>query len=310
MIRGKYVKGLLALAIVLSSQTISWAAEASNNKSVKLPVSIGVNHYKIFDKDGNSTQVSFVYNKDDIEVIVQPPDDSDPEVIVIPKDKDGGPSKGGKGDKDKGGGGDYTGIIKPTPPQTGPGTIGTVKPGGSAYTDISSHWARNDIMLLSVMGIMKGYPDGTFRPDGKITKAEFAALLERVMDKTTKLKPAQTSAFLDVPPNAWFTPSVSRLEGHGNINLSYYPDRTLHPNLSIPRQEMVAWMAADVGDSNQNIVFTDENSITYLREVKKIAGAKVVQGFPDGTFRPNGVTTRAEAASVMVRFMKLKGLVE
>ncbi|MDT3418249.1 hypothetical protein QO009_004183 [Brevibacillus aydinogluensis] len=298
---------LLTLAIVLSSQPITWAAPTSSNQSLKLPVAIGVNHYKIFDKDGNNTEVSFVYKPDVIEVIVQPSGDSNApsKVIKIPQ---GSGSKGGKSDRDKGG---SSGDFSQTPSQTVGSVPSNVQtPGIPVYTDISKHWARDDIMLLSVMGIMKGYPDGTFRPDGKITRAEFAALFERVLEKTTKVEKSTGSDFLDVPSNAWFATSVARLEGHGNIQMKYYPNRMLYPGLPIPRQEMVAWMAAEVAEPNKEITFADEKDIKFVNEVKKIAAAKLVQGFPDGTFRPNGVTTRAEAASVMVRFMRLKGIID
>ncbi len=303
MIKGKFVNTLLwMMGIALISQTTTFAVATNINQSLKLPVAIGVNYYKIFDKDGNSTEVSFVYKPDVIEVIVKPPEVSNEpsKVIKIPQGKGG--ESGGNGDKDKG-----DSSAKPSKPSADDQTQRVQVP---AYTDISKHWARDDIMLLSVMGIMKGYPDGTFRPDGKITRAEFAALLERVLNKTTSVRREKESTFVDVPRGAWFTASVASLEKHGNIQAVHYPNLQLKPALAIPRQEMVAWMAPEVDESKKEVHFVDEKDIQFLSEVKKIAAAKLIQGFPDGTFRPNGVTTRAEAASVMIRFMRMEGIID
>jgi len=296
MIRGKCLSILLTLAIMLSSQTISWAAPTNSN--LKLPVAIGVNHYKIFDKDGNSTEVSFVYKPDVIEIIVQPSGDSSSpsKVIKLPLNTPGGGGSGNSEDRD---------VNSQNPSRT------EKSPGIPVYTDISKHWARNDIQLLAILGLLKGYPDGTFRPDKSITRAEFSAVLDRAIKLTTTInESSKKESFQDVSEKDWFYQYIVTLEGRGNINPDHYPKLLLIPNRPIPRQEMVVWLAKEIEAEATTKTFVDEKAIRFPRQVKKVAEVGLVKGFPDGTFRPMGSTTRAEAASIIVRFLKLKGAIK
>ncbi|WP_269320129.1 S-layer homology domain-containing protein [Brevibacillus thermoruber] len=56
--------------------------------------------------------------------------------------------------------------------------------------------------------------------------------------------------------------------------------------------------------------FKDESAMKYPVDVKKVAAAGLLKGFPDGSFRPNDNTTRAEAATMMVRYLRMKGVIQ
>nr|WP_309298096.1 S-layer homology domain-containing protein [Cytobacillus sp. NCCP-133] len=97
-----------------------------------------------------------------------------------------------------------------------------------SYTDISKHFGYKSILRLSNAGYMSGYPDGTFKPNGKITRAQLAAILN-------KIYPAQTEAaeknFTDVKPGFWAYDAIQNIQAQGLINGdsagSYRPDSPL-----------------------------------------------------------------------------------
>lgn len=100
------------------------------------------------------------------------------------------------------------------------------------YSDVSaSDWYNNAISTLTNAGIIYGYPDGTFRPDAPITRAEFAAIATRFSEVTCSID----NSFTDVPDNYWYARSISLAEQLGWIN--GYPDRTFKPDQPITRAE-------------------------------------------------------------------------
>ena len=88
------------------------------------------------------------------------------------------------------------------------------------------------ILTLSNSGIISGYPDGAFRPDANVTRAEAAAIINRVLKK----QPTNLSAFGDVPESAWFAADVAAVKELGII--AGYPDGTFRPNNNMTRAEM------------------------------------------------------------------------
>lgn len=296
MKRRPLVVFLLSLTFLFNTLTVS--AETLNQE-LKLPLNQGKSTYQLTDKDGNYTKVSFSFNPGQIEVIVQPPDGSakPPKIIKIPTIEQ-------KRDKDRDG--DNEKISQPSSAQNNDHKAIDMRIPG--YNDITKHWARDDIMGLSLIGIMKGYPDGTFRPDNPISKAEFAALLERAIlyVEKTSLPVNKQSSFLDVRLNTWYYSSINSLEKRGNISVKYYPSKILNPSILIPRQEMAWWLSNEVENTNKKFSFIDSNQIQFYDDVQKVVAANLLKGYPDKSFRPNGATTRAEAASIIVRWLREK----
>ncbi|WP_238501361.1 S-layer homology domain-containing protein [Brevibacillus agri] len=281
MKKKKWLAIVVALSLVGSAHSF-----ASAEKKATISIPEGTSAYKIVDKEGNFVDLEFTYKEDQITVVVTVPETKiDPKIITVPLNKREKTDEDSTGEKD-----DST---------------------FSVPMDSVNHWARNDILLMNQLGLLKGYPDGTIKPERTITRAEYAALLERVLKMTSSVpQPVDTAVFMDVKPSDWFFGPVSSLVVRKNINPVIYSEGFFFPNEAIPREEIANWTAIDVPETSlQQVMFKDENAIKYPTDVKKVAAAGLLKGFPDGTFRPSGNTTRAEAATIIVRFLKMKGII-
>ena len=74
---------------------------------------------------------------------------------------------------------------------------------GMPFADAQSHWARDHILAAYRSGWAQGYPDGTFRPDADITRAEAVAIVNRAIGRDRSLYEGYTMKFSDVPQRAW-----------------------------------------------------------------------------------------------------------
>ena len=102
------------------------------------------------------------------------------------------------------------------------------------FTDIDDHWAKEYILIMNELGIVKGYEDRTFRPESQITRAEFATMISR-FEKVGTLE-VETN-FVDVPRDHWAYDTINYARIMGWI--SGYEDGTFRPNNSITRAEAV-----------------------------------------------------------------------
>lgn len=106
----------------------------------------------------------------------------------------------------------------------------------AAFQDTQSNWARNAIESLSSQGILTGYPDGSFRPEGLITRAEFSAMMVKALSLNINATGQQT--FSDVPTGHWAYPSIETVRTTGLV--SGYPNGQFLPGKSISRAESMA----------------------------------------------------------------------
>lgn len=103
----------------------------------------------------------------------------------------------------------------------------------NSYSDVEiDQWFNNAISTLSNMGLINGYPDGTFRPDAYITRAEFAKIAAGFFDYATSY---QQGTYADVDANAWYADYIAAAVDLGLIN--GYPDGTIRPDVGIIRAE-------------------------------------------------------------------------
>ena len=104
--------------------------------------------------------------------------------------------------------------------------------------DIGGHWAAADIEKAISAGYVKGYPDGRFRPDAGVTRAEFVAMV----DTAFQVAPGQGEhAFKDVGAKDWFASDVKAALASGFV--SGYPDGTFRPQQAVSRQEAACLLA-------------------------------------------------------------------
>lgn len=170
-----------------------------------------------------------------------------------------------------------------------------------ALSDVGEHWAKEAINLWTARGIVKGYEDGTFGPDRFITRAEFAALLNRTFGFTT----VSPKEFPDVSDTAWYAEEVAKAAGAGYME--GYEDGSFRPDNNITRQEAALVFARiyNLEQIDESYDFSDFDSIPdwSRKAVVAVAKAGLMQGYPDGSFGPARNITRAETVSVLDRLV-------
>ena len=151
-----------------------------------------------------------------------------------------------------------------------------------------------------------GYPDGTVRPNGSITRAEVSAILFRLLaDDTRDEYFTSVSSFTDVKAGTWYNNSVATLEKAGVI-VDTAAGGAFRPNEAITRAELAA-MLAQFADAKpvSGVKFTDVSTDHWAYDAIAIA-AKMswIEGYPDGTFRPDATITRAEMMTLVNRALE------
>ena len=111
----------------------------------------------------------------------------------------------------------------------------------NSFSDVNStNWFCTSVSTLSAMGVITGYPDGSFRPNANITRAEFAAILSRLAG----VKSSYTASFSDLAGH-WAAGAISAVSAKGWV--TGYPDGSFHPNANITRAEAMAMINRMLG---------------------------------------------------------------
>ncbi|SDP04887.1 ZU5 domain-containing protein [Paenibacillus sp. yr247] len=176
--------------------------------------------------------------------------------------------------------------------------LATAKPAIPTLSDTKGHWAEKSIQEMIQMGSIKGYPDGTFKPDNNITRAEFVSIIV----KAFKLKEQEGKVFADTVSH-WAKKLIATAAANGII--SGYSDTTFGPNDPITREQMAAIIVKAV----QIEVVTEGKTYNDQLEISEWAKAAIatatskglMNGYQDGTLKPKGNSTRAEAVTVILR---------
>ena len=183
---------------------------------------------------------------------------------------------------------------------------------GSAYAvsryfeDAKGHWAEEVIQSLTDRGIISGYPDGLVHPDDIITRAEFAALIARIMELPEPDGSEVTLGFSDIAGH-WSEQNIEALILADIIQKGDYGTK-FQPDEPITRMAMIRMLVRAIGkgehDSSCLCVtgFSDDGNLTDQDKSSICAGKEhgIVNGYPDGTVKPDGKATRAEAFSMLV----------
>jgi len=178
--------------------------------------------------------------------------------------------------------------------------------------DITNHYFEDYMREAIDLGILKGVSEGVYKPDGDVTRSEFAALIVRTLEKMQAL-PTATQApltFKDVKEGAWYYKEVQTATSLGIIN--GYPDGTFGPLKAITRQEMSIMIertltAQGIEAVEANIPFTDLKNThpMFVSSIKKVFGLKIMNGNSATTFNPLGITSRGQASAVLMRLYHL-----
>ncbi|AHV98816.1 S-layer homology domain-containing protein [Paenibacillus sabinae] len=178
------------------------------------------------------------------------------------------------------------------------------------FGDIASHWAKADIEVMVARHVINGTDADTFAPQNNITRAEFAALLSRVLKLSDA---ANEGTFKDITGSEWYANDVRKAAKAGIIQGS---DGNFHPGDSITRQEMAvminraySYAGGKIGTLT-DLAFTDKGSISAWANdaVQSVYTLGIINGYPDGSFGAPGHATRAEGTVMLKTFMDKLGL--
>ena len=149
-----------------------------------------------------------------------------------------------------------------------------------------------------------GYPDSTVRPQNGITRAEVATIFFRLLtDETRNANSTKTNSYSDVAAGAWYNHAVSTLSAMGIVKGDSHGK--FNPNAPITRAEFAAIAARFDDKANTTAVdFSDIASHWAKNEISAAANNGWINGYTDGTFRPNNKITRAEAMTLVNRVLK------
>ncbi|WP_347490125.1 S-layer homology domain-containing protein [Desulfoscipio sp. XC116] len=171
------------------------------------------------------------------------------------------------------------------------------------FSDVSGHWAREQINKWADQGLAAGYGDGTFKPGSQISRAEFVAMVNRAfaIDKT-----GATNGFTDVKSDKWYYGDIAAAKAAGCIG--GYKDGTFKPDQTITRQEVAGILVRllQISPAAEGAAqFSDAAQIPAWAKssVGAVAAAGLMRGMPDNTFQPLQGITRAEAIVALDRAM-------
>ncbi|MFD0714727.1 S-layer homology domain-containing protein [Paenibacillus sp. GCM10027626] len=172
------------------------------------------------------------------------------------------------------------------------------------FKDTVNHWARNAIAEAAARGIVKGFGEETFRPNGLVTRAEFAAMLGRAL----QWKAEDAEAVFTDPIPAWAAGYVAAGAKLGII--TGYADQTFGAEQQISRAEMTAMIVRALKlplDASTKPTFKDANQIAKWAKpsVAAAAEANLIRGKGGQLFAPQDKTTRAEAVTVVMNMLNM-----
>lgn len=191
-----------------------------------------------------------------------------------------------------------------------PGAVPDNTAAPSAFSDVTGHWAETDIKEVAAQGLLSGYTDGRFRPENRVTRAEFVTMLMRTLE-TEPMSGIQPAVFTDLHAiPAWAQPAVKAAAADGLV--SGYADGSFRPNDTIRRAELAVLIGRVLElpeGEGRTPGFADAPQIPAwaagpAAEAERLG---LIQG-RGGRFEPAAAVTRAEAAVLLLRLTGKTGL--
>ena len=173
--------------------------------------------------------------------------------------------------------------------------------GTNTFSDVTSaHWAYPYIEAIADAGLTSGYPDGTYRPENRVTRAEMAVFLLNALGISPGPLPVEPS-FSDISGH-WAETFIEELADQGITG--GYPDGTYRPENRVTRAEMAVFLLNALGISPGPLPlvpsFSDISGHWAETFIEDLADQGITGGYPDGTYRPDNRVTRAEMAVFLV----------
>jgi uncharacterized surface protein with fasciclin (FAS1) repeats len=213
-------------------------------------------------------------------------------------------------------------VVKPASAQTSvptetPANTPTEAPASStsSFSDVSSdYWAQPFIQALAQRNIIAGFPDGTYRPNQAVTRAEFAALIQKAFNQQP-VRQLSGSGFSDVPANFWASEAIR--EAYETGFLSGYPGNVFRPNQQIPRVQAIVALSSGLNLSTTETAsgvlsnyYADASAVPdyAVNSVAAATQSNIVVNYPNiRQLNPTTSLTRAEAAAFLYQALVRQG---
>lgn len=177
------------------------------------------------------------------------------------------------------------------------------------FPDIREHWAQQYIEPLTNLGIVVGYPDGEFKPEASVTRAEFAAIINRAFNPPSK---RTATNFVDILGDFWGLSAIQSAYQGGF--LEGYPENKFHPQQNIPRVEVLVSLTNGLGLQPENLgvlsTYTDASQIPdyAIRAIAAATERQMVVNYPNlNRLTPKRAATRAEVAAFVYQALVYAG---
>ncbi|MGC1216075.1 MAG: S-layer homology domain-containing protein [Phormidesmis sp.] len=187
----------------------------------------------------------------------------------------------------------------PEPPKTEPDDTLSLD---SRFNDLVGHWSAPFVETLAEKGLVKGFLNGTFKPDRQVTRAEFAALIAAAFVDTDSIRPGQI--FPDVATDFWAANAIRQAQMQGFV--SGFPDGSFRPNAPMTRVQAIVALVNGLklgdGRSEALLVYVDRAQVPSYA-IEPVAAAterQLVVNYPDShILRPLVPITRAETTALV-----------
>lgn len=165
------------------------------------------------------------------------------------------------------------------------------------FSDIKGHWAEKVIKEHTQRGFLKGYPDGTFKPNQKITRGEMISLINRYFG----LKEESDTNFIDVSNKKWYAKDTAKAKYY-----DYIEDLKVRAEEPAKREEVVSMLSL-IQDIEEQQTTAKEKSFKDLNnadeklkeKIKTFSELGYLNGYEDGSFKPKGTLNRAEIMTIV-----------
>ncbi|MGI6031630.1 MAG: S-layer homology domain-containing protein [Eubacteriales bacterium] len=175
----------------------------------------------------------------------------------------------------------------------------------ASYNDVSGHWGETAINYWSQYNVVGGRVDGSFDPDGLMTRGEFAQVMANLLPLEEK---ADLSQYTDIKGNEWFVPAMEKCVAAGVF--SGTSDTTLSPDSNITREEVFVILARIFGLAPQaqaNTTFSDSDQISdwAVKQTNAIINQGWVNGIGDNQLWPRANINRASVMQLLMNSIDL-----
>lgn len=177
------------------------------------------------------------------------------------------------------------------------------------FSDTHAHWANDSIASLATAGYVNGVGNGVFEPDRSVTRAEYIKMIMSLIDITLS---EYTGDLTDVNKDDWYADIIQTAIDCGVIDKVFTIGNQIKPNAPITREEAALITARVIEvkekpEENQAQSFSDAGQISNWAKagVETAVKSGVISGYPDGTFKPQNVITRAEASKMLKNALEL-----